>query len=105
MVTAHEPGRTAYEARFAGEKQGPRGTVDPWEMLPEEARAVWRRVETAVLADAALQGRRAICFAVAIDDYYDRLAFLEGWLRGDLSDWPEFLDGATAPNEEGADAA
>ncbi|GEP11260.1 hypothetical protein [Methylobacterium gnaphalii] len=34
---AYEPGRTAYEARFAGEKQGPRGTVGPWEMLPLSA--------------------------------------------------------------------
>ncbi|WP_244612306.1 hypothetical protein [Methylobacterium gnaphalii] len=39
LVTApaYEPGRTAYEARFAGEKQGPRGTVGPWEMLPLSA--------------------------------------------------------------------
>ncbi|GEP09885.1 hypothetical protein MMMDOFMJ_1261 [Methylobacterium gnaphalii] len=43
-----EPGRTAYEARFAGEKQGPRGTVDEWEMLCPSAKAIWQRMEDEV---------------------------------------------------------
>ncbi|MBB3905067.1 hypothetical protein [Methylobacterium brachythecii] len=61
MTTAHEPGRTAYEARFSGEKQGPRGTVDPWEMLPEQARVVWRRVEEACLSPVDNSENVPIC--------------------------------------------
>lgn len=47
MTTEVEPGRTAYEARFAGEKLGKRGVAPAWADLPEDARAVWRRVEAA----------------------------------------------------------
>lgn len=49
-----EPGRTAYEARFAGFTLGPRGVSPAWADLPEQARAVWRRVERAVLAESAV---------------------------------------------------
>lgn len=35
-------------------------------------------------------GVEAIKFALLIDDHYDREGFLDSWLHGDLSDWPEF---------------
>ncbi|KTS11035.1 hypothetical protein SB2_07505 [Methylobacterium radiotolerans] len=44
MNAAAEPGRAAYEARFAHAR--PRD-VEPWHSLTPEARAVWARVERA----------------------------------------------------------
>ncbi len=35
----------------------------------------------------------AIQFAVKIEDHFNRLEFLNGWLHGDLHEWPEFLAG------------
>ncbi|MEA1834629.1 hypothetical protein U8607_21280 [Methylobacterium durans] len=51
MAERHEPGRTAYEARFAGFPLGPRGIAPAWADLGPEARAIWARVEGAVLRD------------------------------------------------------
>lgn len=51
-MTAIEPGRTAYEARYAHTTLGPRGLGGPaWDDLPMDARAVWARVELAVRED------------------------------------------------------
>jgi hypothetical protein len=49
MNAAAEPGRAAYEARFAHAR--PRD-VEPWDSLTPEVRAIWARVEAAVLAAA-----------------------------------------------------
>lgn len=35
-------------------------------------------------------GVEAIKFALKIDDHHNREAFLDSWLHGDLSEWPEF---------------
>jgi hypothetical protein len=45
-----DPGRIAYEARFADAR--PR-EFDPWDSLPPEVRAIWARVEKAVLTAAS----------------------------------------------------
>ncbi|MGX9980650.1 hypothetical protein [Methylobacterium fujisawaense] len=39
----------------------------------------------------------AIKFAVGIDDHYDRLEFLQSWLSGDTSEWPEFIQTPPSP--------
>jgi hypothetical protein len=44
-MTALDPGRIAYEARFAD--AGPRD-FDPWDSLEPGAKAIWARVEAAV---------------------------------------------------------
>lgn len=44
MNERHEPGRAAYEARFAHAR--PRD-VEPWDSLTPEVRAIWVRVERA----------------------------------------------------------
>jgi hypothetical protein len=41
----------------------------------------------------------AIEFAVMIDDHYERLDFLNGWLVGDTTEWPEFT-AAPSPAEK-----
>ncbi len=33
---------------------------------------------------------RVIKFAVTIDDHFDMREFLDSWLHGDVSEWPEF---------------
>lgn len=43
-TAGHDPGRAAYEARFAQAR--PRD-VEPWDSLPPEVRAIWARVERA----------------------------------------------------------
>ena len=48
-MSSIDPGRTAYEARFAHAR---RRDFDPWESLAPEAKTVWARVEGAVLAAA-----------------------------------------------------
>lgn len=55
-MTTIEPGRTAYEARFEDDI-GPSESFDRWEGLSEEDRALWRRVEEAVLRQAAANMR------------------------------------------------
>ncbi|MDO9443067.1 MAG: hypothetical protein Q7T73_19480 [Beijerinckiaceae bacterium] len=52
-ATADEPGRTAYEARFAGHTLGPRGAAEAWEDLLPVHQAIWARVEEAVRAKDA----------------------------------------------------
>lgn len=52
-TSAHEPGRTAYEARFAGYTLGPRGVAEAWEDLLPVHQAIWARVEEAVRAKDA----------------------------------------------------
>jgi hypothetical protein len=47
-----DAGRVAYEARFS--HLGP-AYFDPWDKLPEEARAVWARVERAQAVCAELE--------------------------------------------------
>ena len=46
-MTAPDPGRTAYEARFADAI--PRG-FDPWDSLEPDEKAIWTRVEAACVA-------------------------------------------------------
>lgn len=46
--------------------------------------------------------RDAINFALTIDDHYDRLEFLQSWIKGDLSEWPEFAS-SDAPSTTEAD--
>ncbi|GEP06866.1 hypothetical protein [Methylobacterium oxalidis] len=55
-----EPGRTAYEARFAGFPLGPRGISPAWADLGPEARAIWAGVEAAVLSDLRAAARAAV---------------------------------------------
>ena len=56
---SEDVGRVAYEARFAGlrfiavpSRQNGWGGVLPWADLPPDAKAVWARVEVAVLSGA-----------------------------------------------------
>lgn len=49
-ASSSEPGRTAYEARFAGFTLGPRGVAEKWEDLLPVHQAIWARVEEAVRA-------------------------------------------------------
>lgn len=49
---------------------------------------------------AAEELLRVIEFALAIDDHYEMRGFLNDWSFGDTSEWPEFADGASAPDEE-----
>ncbi|WP_020095018.1 hypothetical protein [Methylobacterium sp. 285MFTsu5.1] len=44
-----DPGRIAYEARFA---HASTRDVEPWDSLPADVKAIWVRVETAVIAAA-----------------------------------------------------
>lgn len=42
------------------------------------------------------QAVQAIEFALEIDDHFDMREFLDGWMHGDVQDWPEyqtFLEG------------
>ncbi|WP_227439231.1 hypothetical protein [Methylobacterium sp. W2] len=50
---SHEPGHTAYEARFAGHTLGPRGVAEAWEDLLPVHQAIWARVEEAVQASVS----------------------------------------------------
>lgn len=49
-----DPGRAAYEARFAHAR--PRD-VEPWDSLPPEVKAIWARVEAACRAPASLSAQ------------------------------------------------
>ncbi|WP_336488395.1 hypothetical protein [Methylobacterium nigriterrae] len=60
MAEAHEPGRTAYEARFAGMTLGPRGAAPTWADLGPEAREIWAGVEAAVLGALRGAARQAV---------------------------------------------
>ena len=42
------------------------------------------------------EGAQAVIFAVELEDHFDRLCFLEGWLRGDTSAWPEYVSGGSS---------
>jgi hypothetical protein len=46
------------------------------------------------------EARRAIKFALSVDDHYDRLEFLEAWFDGDTSEWPEFGEPPSTQAEE-----
>jgi hypothetical protein len=62
---AADPGRPAYEARFAD--HGPRD-FDPWDSLTPEVKAIWARVEAAALAagaDLMCETAAAVCDMVA----------------------------------------
>lgn len=62
-----DPGRTAYEARYAHTTLGPRGLGGPaWDDLPADARAVWARVEEAVLFAPAHEDTPYDCLALAL---------------------------------------
>lgn len=50
-----DPGRTAYEARFADARPS---EFDPWDNLAPEAKTIWARVEGAVLAAATSKALR-----------------------------------------------
>lgn len=45
---------------------------------------------------------QAIKFAVTIDDHYDRLSFLEEYLKGNLEpdDWPDYFEDLKRPHSE-----
>jgi hypothetical protein len=48
-------------------------------------------------------GAEAIRFALLIEDHFNRDEFLQEWLVGDLSLWPEFdarIEGCEPNNEE-----
>lgn len=55
---ATDPGRTAYDARFAHAR--PRD-VEPWDSLTPEVRAIWARVEQCVLAAARVEPLPHMC--------------------------------------------
>jgi hypothetical protein len=68
MTAATDPGRTAYEARFAD--HGPRD-FDPWDSLTPEVKAIWARVETAAWAAGAKAMREAAKIAcLDLNDTY-----------------------------------
>jgi hypothetical protein len=53
--------------------------------------------------DGANEAVQAITFAVEkINDHFERLEFLNGWLHGDTSEWPEFT-APPRPDGGGAD--
>ena len=58
-------------------------------------RLLWR-ISPARFSFERAQRRRlgtadqAIEFAVQIDDHYDRLSFLQGWLEGRLEEWGDY---------------
>ncbi|MER2263550.1 hypothetical protein [Methylobacterium oxalidis] len=60
MAEHREPGRTAYEARFAGFPLGTRGVSPAWEDLGPEAQAIWASVEAAVLRALRAAAREAV---------------------------------------------
>lgn len=43
------------------------------------------------------EGRRAIRFAMGLEDHWDRFEFLNAFIGGDLSEWPEFTKPEPAP--------
>lgn len=52
----------------------------------------------ALVGDGTGAGEKAaVKFALAIDDHYDRLEFLQAWVDGDTAEWPEF-EAAPAPS-------
>ncbi|AWV18770.1 hypothetical protein A3862_27195 [Methylobacterium sp. XJLW] len=57
-----------------------------------------RRLHDALASTPGKKGAgEAIKFAVGIDDHYDRLEFLQSWLSGDTSEWPEFIQTPPSP--------
>lgn len=87
----HDPGRAAYEARFAHAR--PRD-VEPWDSLPAEVKAIWARVEAAyrptlvaILRDAgdaiwASAEQHAKGAAAGVLDQVRQHAFLAGASNG-----------------------
>ncbi|MBY0319122.1 MAG: hypothetical protein K2X72_10395 [Reyranella sp.] len=67
----HEPGRTAYEARFAGETIGKRGVAPAWADLPEDARAIWRRVEESMCEAVEGDGLKLLKLTTELCDAID----------------------------------
>jgi hypothetical protein len=50
------------------------------------------------------EGRRAIRFAMGLEDHWDRFEFLNAFMGGDLSEWPEFASASPpAPAEHGVE--
>jgi len=73
MAESHDPGRAAYEARFAD--HGPRD-FDPWDSLTPEVKAIWARVEAAAWA-AGAEAMREAAAAIARNDC--RSDFAKQW--------------------------
>lgn len=98
-TAAHEPGRTAYEARFAGFTLGPRGVAEKWEDLLPVHQAIWARVEEAVFASARPSPGALVRSALAtlVSSLDDLIADSEGVAglhrNGDVATWDELVSG------------
>jgi hypothetical protein len=60
VTTSKEHGRTAYEARFAGQPLGPDGPAPSWMKLGPDERTIWAQVEAAVMRDLREAVRQAV---------------------------------------------
>ncbi|GEP07622.1 hypothetical protein [Methylobacterium oxalidis] len=87
MTTLKEHGRTAYEARYAGQTLGPDGPAPSWMDLGPDERRIWAQVEAAVVRDLreavrhAVRAHDAIGVAVeaeAVDEAIEAEKHMEG---------------------------
>ena len=60
MTASSQHGRTAYEARFAGQTLGPDGSAPSWMDLGPDERTIWAQIEAAVLQDLREAVRQAV---------------------------------------------